>query len=219
MKALVNTIRSYSYYYPYVIPFAIFAIFTYLPYVIDLSQLAIYPLKTIAVGLSLIYYWKHYRHEIKFSFDWIAILSGVAVFLVWILPEGLYPQIGHSEFNPYALANGRDVHFAIAFRLIGAALVVPVMEELFWRSFAMRFVIRSDFKTLPLGYFSRFSFIFVSVIFGFEHHRWLVGIIAGMVYAGLLYRRKNLFDSIASHSVTNLLLGIYVLTTHQWSFW
>jgi membrane protease YdiL (CAAX protease family) len=46
-----------------------------------------------------------------------------------------------------------------------------------------------------------------------------VGIFAGMVYAGVLYRRRNLFDPILSHAITNFLLGLYVVSTHQWSFW
>ena len=219
MQTVINTLRSYRYYYPHVLPFALFALFTYIPTFFDLSQLTIYPIKTSIVALSLIYYWKSYKHEIEMTFDWIAVLSGIAVFFIWIFAEGRYPQIGYSEFNPYAFKKGSGVYFAIAFRLIGAALVVPLMEELFWRSFALRFVIKPDFKSISLGHFSWFSFIFVSIVFGFEHHRWLVGIVAGMVYAGLLYRRKNLFDSIVSHSVTNFLLGIYVLATQQWSFW
>jgi hypothetical protein len=93
------------------------------------------------------------------------------------------------------------------------------MEELFWRSFLLRYAITSDFKSIPLGQFSWFSFIAISLLFGLEHHRWLVGIVAGMVYAGLLYRRKNLFDPIVSHAITNLLLGIYVVVTGKWSFW
>jgi len=93
------------------------------------------------------------------------------------------------------------------------------MEELFWRSFALRFFIKSDFNSVPLGQFSWFSFIFISILFGIEHQRWLVGIFAGMVYSGVLYRSKNLFDPILSHTITNFLLGMYVLSTHQWSFW
>ena len=136
-----------------------------------------------------------------------------------MLPEGLYPQLGHSEFNPFEKGTGFPTYLAIIFRLAGASVVVPVMEELFWRSFALRFVIHSDFKSIPLGRFSWLSFILISLLFGFEHHRWLVGILAGMAYAAILYRRKNLFDPILSHGITNLLLGIYVLSTKQWSFW
>lgn len=204
---------------PYVLPFAIFALMTYAPHFLPLSKGLVYPVTTILVGLSLFYFREAYRDEIRFSLDWLAILSGVFVFLIWVLPDGLYPEIGQSRFNPYEYAGGRGVYVVIAFRMIGAVLVVPLMEELFWRSFALRFMISSDFKSLPLGQFSWFSFLIVSLAFGFEHHQWLPGILAGLVYAGVLYRTKNLFSPILSHSVTNLLLGIYVLSTEKWGFW
>jgi hypothetical protein len=178
-----------------------------------------YPVKTVLVALSLIYFWNVYKQEIRFSFSGLPVISGILVFCIWVFFEGMYPQIGHSEFNPYKHASGYGVYFIITFRVIGATLVVPLMEELFWRSFALRFAIKSDFKSVPLGQFSWFSFIFISILFGLEHERWLVGIIAGMVYSGTLYRSKNLFDPILSHTTTNLLLGVYVLSTHQWSFW
>ena len=204
---------------PYVAPFALLAMFTCIDLFYHMSRLLTYPIKTVLVAASLLYFWDAYKQEIRFSFSWLAVISGVVVFLIWVLPEGLYPQIGHSEFNPYEQASGYAVYVVIAFRLIGASLVVPLAEELFWRSFALRFLIKSDFKSIPLGQFSWFSFIFISLLFGFEHHRWLVGIIAGMVYAGVLYRSKNLFVPILSHAITNFLLGLFVLSSHQWSFW
>ena len=206
-------------YIPYIAPFSLYAICIYIPSLFKISQGLIYPIKTVLVAACLIYFWKAYKQEITFSFSWLAVISGVVVFFIWVLPEGLYPQIGHSEFNPYEQASGYRVYFLIAFRLIGACLIVPLMEELFWRSFALRFAIRSDFRSVPLGQFSWFSFIFISLLFGFEHHRWLVGIFAGIVYAGVLYQSNNLFVPILTHAITNFLLGLYVLSTHQWSFW
>ena len=206
-------------YVPYIVPFALFAVCTYTASLFDTLQLLVNPVKTILVAASLIYFWNAYKQEIRFSFSWLAVISGVFVFFIWVLPEGLYPQIGYSQFNPYEYASGYGVCLLIAFRMIGASLIVPLMEELFWRSFALRFAIRSEFKSVALGNFSWFSFILISLLFGFEHHRWLVGILAGMVYAGILYRRKNLFDPILSHATSNFLLGLYVLSTHQWSFW
>ena len=47
----------------------------------------------------------------------------------------------------------------IAVRLMGAAVVVPVMEELFWRSFLMRYLINPDFRAVPMGAFAWFSFL------------------------------------------------------------
>ncbi|MFC1822919.1 CAAX prenyl protease-related protein [Thermodesulfobacteriota bacterium] len=206
-------------YIPYIAPFALFAVFTYLHPLFHLPRAFIYPVKTVLVAASLIFFWKTYKSEIKFTFNWLAAVSGIIVFLIWILSEGLYPQIGSSEFNPYEQNGIFGAYFTIVFKLIGASLVVPVMEELFWRSFALRFAINPDFKDVTLGQFSWFSFIFVSLLFGFEHHRWLAGIIAGIVYAGILYRSKNLFDPILSHAITNFLLGLYVLSTQQWSYW
>ncbi len=205
---------------PYLVPFGIFFLFTYLPSLIDISPLIAYPLKTILVAGVLLIYARGYREDIKLCFSLSALLAGILVFLLWILSEGLYPQLGSSTgFDPFAAGDIRVAWVFITFRLAGTALVVPVMEELFWRSFALRYLINSKFKYVPQGQFSWFSFLFVSLAFGFEHHRWLPGIAAGMVYAGLLYRSKNLFDPILAHAVTNLLLGIYVLMTKQWTFW
>jgi len=206
-------------YIPYIVPFALFAVCIYIVPLFNTSQLFVYPIKTVLVAISIIYFWNAYKQEIRFSFSWLAIISGVAVFFIWVLPEGLYPQIGYSEFNPYKLTNGYGIFFLIAFRMIGASLVVPVMEELFWRSFALRIAIRSDFQSVPLGQFSWFSFIIISILFGLEHHRWLVGIVAGLIYAGVLYQSRNLFVPILSHAITNFLLGLYVLWTQNWSFW
>jgi len=205
---------------PYVVPFIIFAILTCIGPLLDISRIVIYPIKTVLVALSLVFFLNDYKKEIKVSFSWLPIISGIFVFLIWVMLEGWYPQLGHPiGFDPHGLTSGHWIYFAIAFRLASASLVVPVMEELFWRSFAMRFVTNFDFRTIPLGSFSWLSFIFISLLFGLEHHRWLPGVVAGMVYAVLLYRKKNLFDPILSHAVTNFLLGIYVLSTGKWFFW
>jgi CAAX prenyl protease-like protein len=183
---------------------------------LDLPRAIVYPAQTLLVAGLLLCYRKSYRDEIKVVFDWTAVAAGVAVFLVWVSLEGRYPHLGQADGSSYAAAgNG----WVVIFRLAGAALVVPVAEELFWRSFALRFLIRSEYRSVSLGAFTWLSFACVTLAFGFEHHRWLPGIIAGAVYAVLLYRTKNLFSPILSHAVTNALLGIYVIATGNWHFW
>jgi CAAX prenyl protease-like protein len=122
-------------------------------------------------------------------------------------------------FDPFALASGPLLWGLVGVRLAGAVLVVPVMEELFWRSFAMRYLIDSRFREVPLGRFTWFSFTAVALAFGLEHHHWLPGIAAGIVYGLLLVRSGNLFTPILAHGVTNLALGLYVLVTRNWEFW
>lgn len=139
--------------------------------------------------------------------------------LLWIGLEGVYPQLGSSEFNPEVLGKETGVYWLIAIRLLGAVIVVPVMEELFWRSFAQRILISENFLSVPLGSITLPSILIVSIAFGFEHHRWLPGILAGLIYAGVLARTRNLFIPTLAHSVTNLTLGIYVINTGQWTYW
>jgi len=209
----------FFYYAPHTLPFALFALCTYAGPFLNLPSGPVYALKTLLVGVSLVILRRGFRGEIRVKPSMEAILCGVGVFAAWILLDDLYPHLGHSSFDPYAEADGTTAVVTILFRMIGAVLVVPVMEELFWRSFAMRFVLRTDFRSLPLGVFSRYGFALVALLFGLEHHRWLAGILAGLVYAGLLVRSRNLFTPILSHAVTNFLLGVYTLSTHQWSYW
>jgi CAAX prenyl protease-like protein len=93
------------------------------------------------------------------------------------------------------------------------------MEELFWRSWLLRYIISQDFKSVEIGRFTLPSFLIGTVMFGLEHNLWLAGIMAGALYSLLLYRTKSLAQCIVAHAVTNLLLGIYVLQTGKWYFW
>ena len=204
---------------PYVAPFGVFAALTTLLPMMSIGAGVGYTAKTLATAAILAIFWPMLRQEIQWAWDWLAVAAGIGVFVVWIGLEGRYPQIGHSSFDPYAAAGPWNATGIISVRLFGAAMVVPLMEELFWRSFVMRFLVASRFKSVLLGQFSWYAFVITAVAFGFEHHRWLPGIIAGIVYGALLCRSRNLFSPILAHTVTNLLLGIYVLQTEQWSFW
>ena len=93
------------------------------------------------------------------------------------------------------------------------------MEEIFWRSFLIRYIISSDFEKIPIGRFTWSSFLISTVLFGLEHNLFLAGMMAGIAYNLLLYRTKSLAHCIFAHAVTNLLLGIYVLATGKWQFW
>lgn len=208
-------------YLPYVLPFLVFAGFTYLVPLLGLHRALVYPAKTFGVLICLALFWPRIRHEITPVLDLNAVWVGMVAFILWIGLEGRYPLIGTpAGFDPHQAGLSQGMTLGLtAVRLAGAALVVPVMEELFWRSFALRFLVDSRFSRVPLGTFTWFSFAGVCVAFGLEHHRWLPGIITGALYALLLYQKKNLFSPILAHGVTNLLLGIYVIANQAWQFW
>ncbi len=217
---------------PYLVPFAAFLILTYAgAYSGQHGAYLFYPLKTLIVGGMLYYYHSRRSYpELQWKFSWLAVLVGIVVFIIWIAPDELSRRVGGDwlrftkigsgdEFDPYHYGTGLIAWGIIAIRLIGAVLVVPIFEELFWRSFALRWLIKEDFLSVPIGAFTWFSFAVVMLGFGFEHHEWLVGLCAGALYAALLYTTKHLSDCVIAHAVTNLLLGIYVLWTQQWHLW
>ena len=150
-----------------------------------------------------------------------AVAAGLRVLPAWILPEAFFPQLGaEAGFNPYSFGlPGAAVPALITVRLIGAVLVVPVMEEVFWRSFVLRYLVHPNFSKVPLGTFTWFSFIAVVVLFGVEHHRRLQGMFAGVVYTILVVQQKSLRGCIIAHATTNLGLGVYVIAAQNWIFW
>jgi len=211
--------------FPYVFPLAVFFLLSGLVQFFPARSHLLYISKTIIVGV-LLWSWRHkYTADIspKLSFNecLVAVFTGVLVLVIWIVPEGYLPQLGQdSGFDPYAFGWSQAATYGlIAVRLTGAAVVVPVMEELFWRSFFLRYLIGPDFRKVPLGAFSWFSFLCVAILFGLEHHRVIVGIIAGVIYNLLLIHQKKLRGCILAHGITNLGLGIYVLLTESWMFW
>ena len=210
---------------PYVVPFAVFMLLTQAAIFLPQYKHLFYLGKTSITAL-LLFYWRHaYLKETTVPLqvgEWLLALgSGLLVLGLWIGAEKLVPRLaGGTGFNPHLFGWSPPGTFLLAaVRLSGAVLVVPVMEELFWRSFMMRYLIDRDFSAVALGAFTWFSFLGTAVLFGFEHFRLLPGIAAGLIYGGLLAYRKKLSLCIVSHLVTNLGLGLYVLVTGSWQYW
>ena len=211
--------------FPYVLPFVVFLLFTELGRWVPGKVHIIYATKIIMVGSLLWLFRKNYRSDFSDNppvYDWlISFFFGIVCLIIWILPEDHLPMLEKpTGLNPYSLGlSYAQAKTLIVIRLLGAAVIVPVMEELFWRSFLLRYLISPEFKKVRAGTFSWFSFIAVAVLFGLEHHRFVVGIIIGILFNLLMIWRKKLACCVFAHAVTNLGLAIYVLTTGSWAFW
>jgi CAAX prenyl protease-like protein len=79
--------------------------------------------------------------------------------------------------------------------------------------------VERDFRRVALSQWQTGPFWVTAVLFGIEHDRWLVGILAGVVYGLLVLRSRNLGTAIWAHIVTNLALGLYVLAAGDYRFW
>jgi uncharacterized protein len=156
----------------------------------------------------------------KSSHTLTSLLCGVLVFGLWINMDWTFGfQSPPRGFNPASFSDETARWLMIGTRIAGAVVVVPVIEELFWRSWLLRYLIKEDFTSVAVGSFSLFSFLAVSLLFGLEHHFILAGIMAGVFFNAICYVTKSIAQCILAHMVANLLLAGYVLSTGKWLFW
>lgn len=223
---------------PRILPFAVYLGFIapvegivwlakYFPSLGDWSvevNLWLYPVKTAAVIGCLAYFWPRYnelkgRPFGKSTDIALSIAVGVLVYFAWVRMDWPWATIGKAAgYDPFR-AGAVAGPILAGIRLLGTAVVVPVMEELFWRSFLIRYMISPKFESVPVGTFTVGSFLATVILFGSEHHLWLAGILAGLAYTLLLYKTGRLWPCILAHGITNLILGMYVLITGEWQWW
>ena len=182
----------------------------------------IYPGQTLLCGALLLIFWKYYplSRPLRPIFG---LTISVIVLVLWIAPQawlGFAPRT--DGFNPELFVAGSPGYFAtVGLRFLRLVVVVPLLEEVFWRGFLLRYLIDEDFEKVPLGRFTWLSFSVVVLAFAFSHNRpdWPAAIITGVLYNLVIYRTKSLSTCVLAHATTNLLLGIWIMYTRQWGFW
>ena len=214
--------------FAYMIPMAVFLLFTWVGGTWSSLFPASYIVKTVVTAASLIYLRPQYT-RINWSYSWLGLLIGIIGLVQWVGMEKLllhfwpnYPRVSLQAINPFTTFSSPVMLWIfITIRLLGPALVVPFMEEFFWRDFLWRVIIApNDFKLAAVGEWDMKSFVVVTLVFASVHMQmWITALVWGAMIAVLLVRTKSLGACIIAHGVTNLLLGVYVLYTHDWAFW
>lgn len=216
---------------PYVVPFAAFILFLApAPLLKNLGDAFwlqypehwLYPLQTLTCALLLWHYWREYElHRLARLFFTVAV--AVVVFLVWIAPQAFLGFEARTVgFNPEVFDENSAAYWAtICLRFLRLVIVVPLVEEIFWRGFLLRYLINEKFAEVPFGTFSWFSFGAVTIAFTLAHSSadWVAAAICGMLFNLVAYHTRSLTSCILAHALTNLLLGLWILTTKQWGFW
>ena len=210
------------------LPFVVFYIFLGLQQVSPLNPSIDYPLR-VAVLAAVLWFFSRDVIDLRSSRRLETVLLGIAVFVIWIAPDVVFPGyrqhwlfqnsvFGHvSTKVPEEILTSPVVLWT---RIIRAVVLVPILEELFWRAWLMRWTISPRFEQIQLGAYSPSSFWLVAVLFASEHGSyWDVGLIAGIAYNWWMIRTKSLGDCILAHAVTNACLCGYVVATHHWEYW
>lgn len=158
------------------------------------------------LAVLLVYFRKHFKFKLKF--DFLAILVGILIAIEWIGLEFVFPVI-LKEVVPLA-------GLVLVVRLISFSVITPIIEEFFTRFYLIRRIISEKWKKVKLGSFSWESFIVTVLFFGFAHQRWFAGLISGVLFNLLYYKRKDIGSLVLAHGVANLAIGVYAIYTGNW---
>ena len=157
-----------------------------------------------------------------------SVALGLGVCAVWVAPDALIPGWrDHIWFQNVVMGRVAVTippieltWLMLVLRTIRAALLVPVIEELFWRGWLPRWLQSPRFDRVPLGQYTPFAFWATAVLFAAEHGPfWEVGLVCGIAYNWWMRRTRSLGDLVLAHGVTSLALSIYVVATERWMFW
>ena len=213
---------------PYVVPFGVFILLLAVQQYVPLPQAVEFPVRCAILAAVL---WYFSRNVISFQIvkPLASLAIGVGVFFLWIGPDALIP--GYRQHWLFTNSITGEVKtaldvasqtngIALVFRILRAVILVPIIEELFWRAWALRWIARTDFEALPLGSYTTGSFWIVAALFAAEHGPyWEVGLACGAIWNWWMGKTKSLGDLIFVHAVTNGCLCAYVLLFKKWEYW
>jgi len=213
---------------PYILPFAVFLVFVAIQKYVPIPPALDYTARDLLLAVVLFAFSRrvielHSFHRLE------TVILGIAVFLAWVGPDLLFPGYRqHWLFQNAILGQLTNSipesvirnPLVLWPRIVQAVIIVPILEELFWRAWLMRWLIAQQFEKVPLGAYQTGAFSITAVLFASEHGPyWDVGLIAGVAYNWWMVRTRSLGDCILAHAVTNACLCGYVVATRHWEYW
>ncbi len=238
----------------HVAPLMVFVLFTAVPAFFRVENAAlpwyqqgpehwVYPVQTLVCGALLLGWWRHYTFTpwrglgLAAAFGILGIAAWIAPGLIlhWNRDPGMaWPawwnwlewSDRYDGFDP-TLLDGHPAGKAasIAMRFLRMVVVVPLVEEIFWRGFLMRYIVaeirQSEWQKVAFGTHHWISFVITTLGVTFIHNRadWPAAFVWGALMYLVAVRTRSLGACVLMHAVGNLILGIYVLQTRQWGFW
>lgn len=193
----------------------------------------IYTLKILATAASMLLVLPGYQ-SFPLRVSPLGLLTGGIGGVVWIVLAELqleprllgslgmdwFADLGaRPAFNPLDQIQGNRA-WAVAFlfiRFSGLVLLVPIIEEFFLRGFVMRVVMDADWWKQPFGQVDRLAILVGTAVPMLTHPgELLAALVWFSMITWLMIRTRSIWDCIVAHAVTNLMLGIYVVSTGSW---
>jgi len=207
----------------YIAPFGVFmALLVVAGFLPPSAKYWLYPVQTVLCGVLVIWFWSSYGFKAP-KMTGFTLIVAILVLFLWISPQVVLGRPGRFDgFDPSPFRNRPFLYATVvALRFMRLVVVVPFIEEIFWRGFLLRYLIKEDFESVPPGTFTWFSFCATTIGFCAEHQvpDMPAALPAGILFNIVIYRTRSLGSCVLAHAATNLLLGIYIMRTGQWGFW
>jgi len=200
----------------------------------------VYPLQVIVTAVFLIRYWRSYTFNWSWKWGIAGILFGAAGIGFWLLPTTLYDYwgltgkttgilkwLGVAErkegFDPGIFHHPAAYWTSLVMRFIRAAVIVALVEEIFWRGFLMRFVMdwEGNYWKQPFGRAHWKSYAIITGLFMMAHAP--VDYAGAFVYGSLTYLlcvwSKSLGACVIMHATANFLMGLYAMAYGKYGVW
>lgn len=205
-----------------ILPFAIFMLSAIFAQAFSQSPGVVYPLRVVAMAAALVFFWPMLM-RLTWRPSGTAVLAGVAIGLMWIIVPYTVDDTSPAHGG---LAGAILIGWLIA-RGIGTMLLVPIIEELFFRDYLERKVSGATSPILRRllasgdGQNSKIASnagpmaaaLITASLFALLHDRWIEAFVAGLVFSWVMAQRRHVTDAIAAHMAANAIVYAYALAT------
>jgi exosortase E/protease (VPEID-CTERM system) len=195
-----------------ILPFAIFMASALLASTFATMPALVYPLRALAIAVGLGLFLPLVR-ALDWRVDPLAVAVGLAIGILWAASAPLAAGGDPALTAALGALPGPALAGWILSRVIGTVVLVPVIEEQFFRSYLLQRLIgpKAGLWRLVLGV------VVTSAVFGALHDRWVLAFVAGAAYAALRLRSGRISDAIIAHMVSNAWIAGAALLANDWS--
>ncbi len=169
-----------------------------------------YPFRAIAMAAALALFLPVWRN-LAWRLDLVSIAAGALIGAAWVVtaPTGSEPELAAALGG---LGGTAFVVWVVA-RVIGTALLVPAIEEGFFRGYILGRIAGEDGQLWRIVLGLAVS----TALFAALHDRWLAAALAGLVFAVLKLRSGRVADAILAHAVANAIIAAAAMAAGDWS--
>ena len=193
-----------------IFPFLVFMASALLASTFSETPAIFYPLRALAMATALVLVWRVLA-ELDWRIDPLAVGAGTGIGVLWLATA---PAAAEADTALTAALAAMPAWLFVVWaisRVVGTAVLVPMIEELFFRGYVQDRLDRGGllWRLVALG---------VSAgLFAMLHDRWLAAGLSGLVFGLLYLRRGQLADAVYAHAAANAVIAGWAVAQGDWS--